>query len=68
MAQRFVQRDALVGIDKQEAVDEVLGVVGDGEEGGVGELPLEGVLEDLRDAIVVEGQVARKPAWVGAYM
>lgn len=63
-----VKRDPLLGVDVEEAIDEVLGVVGDGDEGRVGELALDRVFEDLGDAVVIEGQVASEPAWEGKYM
>lgn len=40
-------------------------MVGDGDVGGIGELSLEGVFEDLGNAVVIEGQVASKPVWEG---
>lgn len=57
-----MKRDTLVRVDVEKAIDEVFGVVGDGDEGRVGELSLKGVFEDLRDAVVIEWQVASKPA------
>lgn len=57
-----MQRDTVLGVDFEEAIDEVFCVFGDGDEGRVGELPLEGVFEDLGNTIVIEGQVASKPA------
>jgi hypothetical protein len=60
--------DALVGVSVEEAVDEVLGLVRDGDMGGVGVLASDGVPENLRDAVVVEGQVASQPACREDYM
>jgi hypothetical protein len=63
-----LQGDALLGVVLEEAVDQVPRVDGNGNGAGIAVLPGHRVLQNLGNAVVVEGQRTSQPASPDKYM